>query len=357
MSVMKSLMMLTSGLCAALLLFGCKNDDLKKRVDDLENRVEQLEEFCRRMNANIEAIQSLVDVLSEADRITAVVPVRSGSETIGYTITFEKGEPITIYHGKNAVAPVIGIRQDVDERYYWTLDGDWLLDDEARKVPVNGEDGMTPQLKIEKDCWYVSYDGTNWSELGKVAEGEDNGIFRSVTADDEYAYFTLIDGTVLTVPLVGEGAVDVILFEDDLVKSICVSRWDTDKDGELSVSEAGAVTSLRKAFNAKPIRHFREFAYFTGVTALSESEFCDCDELESIVFPANLATIGDWAFSWCLSLTSVECKGENPPTIGADIFDGIPASDYVIRVPGSAVERYKTAAGWSDYASQIVAAE
>ena len=338
--------MLASGLCAALLLFGCENDDLKKRVDDLENRVEQLEEFCRRMNANIEAIQSLVDVLSEADRITAVVPVRSGTETIGYTITFEKSEPITIYHGKNAVAPVIGIRQDVDECYYWTLDGDWLLDDEARKVPVSGADGVTPQLKIEKDCWYVSYDGTNWSELGKVAEGEDNGLFRGVTLDNEYAYFTLIDGTVLTVPLAGEVALDVILFEDDLVKSICVSRWDTDKDGELSVSEAEAVTSLRKAFNAKPIRHFRD-----------ESEFCDCDKLESIVLPVNLATIGDWAFSWCLSLTSVECKGENPPTIGADIFDGIPVSDYVIRVPVSAVERYKTAAGWSDYASQIVAAE
>lgn len=350
-------MMLASGLCAALLLFGCGNDDLKKRVDDLENRVEQLEEFCRRMNANIEAIQSLVDVLSEADRITAVVPVRSGTETIGYTITFEKSEPITIYHGKNAVAPVIGIRQDVDECYYWTLDGDWLLDDEARKVPVSGADGVTPQLKIEKDCWYVSYDGTNWSELGKVAEGEDNGLFRGVTLDDEYAYFTLIDGTVLTVPLAGEVALDVILFEDDLVKSICVSRWDTDKDGELSVAEAEAVTSLRKAFNAKPIRHFREFVWFTGVTALAESEFCDCDELESIVLPVNLATIGDWAFSWCLSLTSVECKGENPPMIGADIFEGIPASNYVIRVPASAVERYKAAAGWSDYADRIVAAE
>lgn len=354
---MKCLMMLASSLCAALLLFGCEHGDLRKRVDDLENRVEQLEEFCRRMNANIEAIQSLVNVLSEADRITAVVPVRSGAETIGYTITFEKSEPITIYHGKNAVAPVIGIRQDVDERYYWTLNDNWLLDDEARKVPVTGVNGVTPQLKIEKDYWYVSYDGANWSELGKVAEEEDNGIFRSVTVDDEYAYFTLIDGTVFTVPLVGAVAVDVILFEDDLVKSICVSRWDTDKDGELSVSEAEAVTSLRKAFNAKPIRHFREFAYFTGVTALDESEFCDCDELETIVLPVNLATIGDWAFSWCLSLTNVECRGEHPPTIGADIFDGIPASDYVIRVPASAVERYKTTAGWSDYASQIVAGE
>lgn len=152
-------------------------------------------------------------------------------------------------------------------------------------------------------------------------------------------------------------AVDAIWFEDEFVWSIGVSRWDADKDGELSVAEAEAVTSLRKAFNAKPIRYFREFVYFTGVTTLADSEFCDCDDLESIVLPANLATVGDYAFSYCLSLKSVECKGETPPTIGVNIFDYIPASNYVVRVPASAVERYKTAAGWSDYASQIVAAE
>ena len=141
------------------------------------------------MNANIAALQSIVDVLSEADRITAVVPVRSGSETIGYTIAFEKNEPMTIYHGKNAVAPVIGIRQDEGGVYYWTLNGEWLLDDDARKVPVHGKDGATPQLKIEQDCWYVSYDGTNWTELGNVPEGEGEGMFRSVTIEAEYVSF------------------------------------------------------------------------------------------------------------------------------------------------------------------------
>ena len=37
---------------------------------------------------------------------------------------------------------------------------------------------------------------------------------------------------------------------------MCISLG-TDKDGELSVAEAEAVTSLRKAFNAEPIRHCR----------------------------------------------------------------------------------------------------
>lgn len=45
--------------------------------------------------------------MSAADRITAVVPVRSGMETIGYTITCEKSEPITMYHEKDAVDVIL----------------------------------------------------------------------------------------------------------------------------------------------------------------------------------------------------------------------------------------------------------
>ncbi|MBO5803816.1 MAG: hypothetical protein J6R25_01895, partial [Bacteroidales bacterium] len=33
----------------------------------------------------------------------------------------------------------------------------------------DGEDGITPQLKIEDDYWYVSYDnGITWERLGKA---------------------------------------------------------------------------------------------------------------------------------------------------------------------------------------------
>lgn len=338
-------------------LLGCKDDELGKRVDDLEKRVERLEEFCRRMNANIGALRSLVDVISQADRVTGIVPVYNGAEKIGYTIAFEKRDALTVYAGKGEVAPVVGVRPDEDGRYYWTLDGTWLLDADRRKLPVQGDDGIVPQLKVEDDHWYASCDGVSWTPIGEVSEAEGEGMIRSVSADEQYVYFTLHDGTVLTVPLAGSVAVDAILFEDDLVRSICVSRWDADKDGELSVTEAEAVTELRKAFNAKPIRTLRELVYFTGITALEESEFCDCDALETIVLPVNLGRIGDYAFSYCVSLKNVTCKSETPPALGRDVFEGIPLETLVIRVPASAVDTYKTAAGWSDYAQRIEAEE
>ena len=70
--------------------------------------------------------------------------------------------------------------------------------------------GVTPQLKIDDDYWYVSYDnGASWTQLGK-ATGEDgqdgaNGIngvdgdsfFQSVTQDENYVYLTLSTGCLL----------------------------------------------------------------------------------------------------------------------------------------------------------------
>jgi hypothetical protein len=151
---------------------------------------------------------------------------------IGYTITFGKHDPITIYHGQDgkdgadgkdgqdgsANAPVIGVAQDTDGVYYWTLNGEWLLDDNGNKLPVSGKDGQNgangtmPQLKIEEGYWYISYDnGATWTQLGK-ATGEDglNGgkgdkgdtgdsMFQSVTQDENYVYFTLADGTVIKI--------------------------------------------------------------------------------------------------------------------------------------------------------------
>ena len=201
------------------------------RVDDLENRVARLEELCKQMNTNIASLQTLVSAVQAHDYITSVVPVESGGNIVGYTITFSKNAPITIYHGANradGIAPVIGAKQDTDGIYYWTLDGEWLLDENGAKIPTqgptgndgtdgkDGKDGVTPQLKIEGGDWYVSTDnGATWTNLGKAtgedgkdgangANGKDgaNGdsMFQSVTQDDDNIYFALKNGETIVLP-------------------------------------------------------------------------------------------------------------------------------------------------------------
>ena len=133
-------------LLLASVLFGCGEnyDDsaLTGRVDDLENRVTKLEELCKQMNTNISSLQTLVNALQDNDYITGVTPITKDGETIGYTISFAQSASITIYHGEDGEdgkdgqdgkpgedgndgsTPVIGVKQDTDGVYYWTLNGD-----------------------------------------------------------------------------------------------------------------------------------------------------------------------------------------------------------------------------------------
>ena len=250
-----------------LLASGCSDeyDDsaLTGRVDDLESRVEKLEELCRQMNTNISSLQTLVTALQNSDYITSVTPVTSGGQTIGYTMTFKHALPITIYHGtngkdgqdgtdgkdgqdgtdgkdgqdgKNGTTPVIGVAP-YNGVYYWTLNGTWLTDTSGNKIKAegtdgrdgvdgrpgtdgkpgqdgddgqdgkpgeDGKDGITPQLEIENEYWYISYDnGASWTQLGQATgnDGKDGDtLFSKVDDQGKEVVFTLTDGTVITIP-------------------------------------------------------------------------------------------------------------------------------------------------------------
>ncbi len=68
--------------------------------------------------------------------------------------------------------------------------------------------------------------------------------------------------------------IENINFADANVKALCVANWDTDGDGELSTTEAAAVTSLGTVFNyKKTITSFDELQYFTGLMSIGESAF------------------------------------------------------------------------------------
>lgn len=69
--------------------------------------------------------------------------------------------------------------------------------------------------------------------------------------------------------------------------------------------------------------------------------------LTSVIFPATLEKIGDYAFesssvSGGSALTSVTFRSENPPTLGADVFRWI-KGNFKIFVPDGKEEAYRTA--------------
>lgn len=75
-------------------------------------------------------------------------------------------------------------------------------------------------------------------------------------------------------------------------------------------------------------------------TGLSSVEIGDC-----------VTSIGEEAFLECYSLTSITVNATTPPTLGAGAFNS--TNNCPIYVPCESVEAYKSASGWSDYASRI----
>lgn len=210
---------------ALLLMFssvltGCSDDyddsKLWKNIDDLKERIEALETTVGRMNTEIGALRKIVD--------EAVTVVKVEKTFDGYTIYFSDNTTAAIADGKNGTdgkpgaagkdAPVIGVKQNTDGIYYWTITTggvtEWLTAGGA-KLRVTGE-SITPTIAVDAEgYWTISFDGGTTSErildnagnpVSAVSqEGGIGSLFNSVTEDGNNVYFELSDGTIITVPI------------------------------------------------------------------------------------------------------------------------------------------------------------
>ena len=308
---------------------------------------EALQRLCNETNTNLSALQTIVTALQNNDYITSVDPLTENGKVVGYTIKFAKSNPIVIYNGKDGAdgnTPVIGVKKDTDGIYYWTLDGEFIVVDGLKikaqgtdgNNGVDGSDGVTPKLEIREGYWWISYDnGTNWTQLGK-ATGEDGKDADSIkiTQDENNVYFELADGTVITISKTGQSAdPNVIQFEDEAVKAICVGYWDFDNDGELSYNEAAKVTDITNVFRGTNISTFNEFQYFTGLTEVSKYTFTGCEDLIRIIIPQNVNIIDEHAFANCTNLARITLN-TSLTTIGIYAF-GNCSSLKTITIPSS----------------------
>lgn len=223
-------------LLTVVLLFSCS-----KEYDDseLRGRIENLESWQKTVNGQIVALQGLITALENKDHVTSVTELADKS---GYTITFSQSSPITIKHGQkgaDGTIPVIGVKQDTDGKYYWTLDGKYLTE-ESKKIPATGDkgeigeagsNGVAPQvrIKVTTNIWEISIDGgTNWTPTGVKATGDKgeqgDAIFSTdgidYTSDPNNVTFTLADGTTtITFPRTSTVTVGFVVYTPLLVLS------------------------------------------------------------------------------------------------------------------------------------------
>ena len=235
-----------SMVCACMFgLSSCGDDyddsELRGDIENLEDRITALEEWQKSVNTDIRSLQSLVAALEDKDYVTAVTPLEDGT---GYVISFLKSGNVTIKHGErgeqgengeDGTTPVISVKQDSDGKHYWTVNGEWLLDN-GNKMPVTGEKGdkgdkgdKAPQVRINTDTneWEISTDGgTTWASTGVKATGnkgntgaqgeKGDSMFSSIDNSNEaYVELTLADGvTKIKLP---KYAAFSIVFESDEV--------------------------------------------------------------------------------------------------------------------------------------------
>lgn len=192
----------------AMGLTACSIDEVREDIAALENRVAALEEWQASVNSDLMSLSKLVNELESRNLITAVTPLLENGEEIGYRISFQTGDPIVIYHGEpSTYIPLIGVAQNDAGDFCWTLDGEFITDEDGDLVPVVSD--LVPQVRINSNNneWEISTDGgQTWDPTGVPATGEKgetgDALFADIdyTTDPENVTFTLADGTILVMP-------------------------------------------------------------------------------------------------------------------------------------------------------------
>ena len=152
-----------------------------------------------------------------------------------------------------------------------------------------------------------------------------------------------------TLTIEGTGAIDEF------------SGWDSTQDND---------SRAFNPFNAEWYPYgIKSLVIGEGITEIPASAFYMEAGITDVALPSTLTAIGMDAFGECENIETITCDATTPPTLAdegnesyvfyvpnADWSDILPIPTVTaIYVPAAAVDAYKAAAGWSDYADKIVA--
>ena len=167
----------------------------------------------------------------------------------------------------------------------------------------------------------------------------------SVTSIDQGAFFSCERLTSITIP-------DSVTSIGDSVFQNCRSLT--------TITIPDSVTSIGQvAFHN--CTSLTTITIPNSVKRIDIGVFGSCTSLLSITIPFSVRGIEFNAFKDCSQLSEVIVNAVTPPELYPEQYTGIynqfenNAPGRKIKVPAESLQAYKTAPGWSDYASEIVA--
>lgn len=190
---MKKILFICMSLFSIIAWQSCdERDDIRKDVDDLNARLDAIQPLIIQLNKDIISYKALIDGKKW-------ITEYSVNDIGDYTINFNDGSSMIVYSGvAESEVPQLGIGED---GWYYTLNGEEypLLGPDGKPAPVFGEDGVAPQMRInKKGRWEYSLDGINWQgDLGTAFPRNGISIFDEVipSADGKRLTFKWHVGT------------------------------------------------------------------------------------------------------------------------------------------------------------------
>ena len=279
--------------------------------------------LAKNVDDNIVALQ----MLAAADCISSCVKT---DESGKYTVTFTDGKTLNIDTSLSGLG-LLTIIEDGDG-YVWAL----MKDGKAEKIMAGGAAvpvGTTPKMQVtEKGEWQISTgEGAEWHSAGITIDVKttklDIELFKSVTMNEEKVDFTLIGGTVISLPVVGDG---VIKAEET---SIWFTKLNEKKEVKLTTYNVKTLTVTNVPDNWK--------AEISGnvLTITSASEITDVNKGGNVEVTAEFGGNGKTA------VTSVEVQYDKELKLSADAYGliKVEVSEHVAKdYPGYILKAWLT---------------
>ena len=244
-----------------------------------------------------------------------------------------------------------------------------MADDATTTVTIDcGEDitlGTTAETATE--FWVVLPETTFTKGLTIKATNTDGGVFEKSTANE--VVITRNEILPMAAVAVEFPVPDTWKIYYTAPKKVSMTWWSKTSFGANIVSNewnettGEGVITFDSEVTLIGSETFSGFGSLTSiripdnVTSIGDMAFFQCWRLTSITIPNSVTSIENSAFYDCTSLSSVYCKPTTPPTAIAEwgywgAFSSN-ASGRKIYVPHNAVDAYKAAQYWNDYASDI----
>ena len=235
-------------------------------------------------------------------------------------------------------------------------------------------------------------DGRAFDKLSQLVDG----TYQGIDAEGQYGNdpYPVLDGTINLTTGAYRDTYDALMthypklklniakwwirFEDPEVKRICVENWDKDGDGELSMEEAAAVSSIGTIIPQLIKRYsnaFQEFRFFTNVAIIEVDMLSRCN-LTKISLPQGIREIRQYGLAFnmlkelvipsscsrvegsVLEGNTVDCnvifQSPVPPKFHNDfLLNRYTRVKIVMYVPDEAIEAYRTIPNLSQRAQFI----